>query len=193
MEQNTTENQIEDTSGLRGLKLIKTYLSKLLRNDPEMELTTFQRRFLIGISFIMMLVTFVLVPFLLKSYGSEALPSGEVDDPTIIFEACLGLFVYLFALFIPSCIFYGSLVLHPLMVSISESRLGRYFVVPFGFCLLMGQLDMRLGELFLGIYMTGFTFVAWKVGTQTETLIAIVEKFESLLGERLNKVFGIKS
>lgn len=193
MEQNTMENQIEDTSGLRGFKLIKTYFAKILRNDPEMNLTTYQRRFLIVFSLIMMLVTFRLVPFLLESYGSGVLPSGDSDDPTIIFEGCLGIFVYLFALFIPTLIYFGGLVLGPMITSISKGGLDRYLLGPLMFCMFMEQLDLNLGKLFLGIYMTGFTFISWKFGALTECHIAKIEKFESSLGDRLNKVFRFKS
>lgn len=118
-----TENQIEDTSGLRGFKLIKAYMAALFRMDksnrnilaqmgnnlvnPEIALTTRQSLFLMGVAVILNIVTLVILPHVLKGTIFDA---HKISESPINF---CGSFLYL-SMVLPAWIFLGSFLFSPI-------------------------------------------------------------------------------
>lgn len=123
MEQNKTAIQREDTSGLRGFKLIKAYMAALFKMDKsigktlslmgknlvdlEIDLTTRQNLFLLGVAVILNIVTLVILPHVLEGTIFDA---HKISESPINF---CGSLLYL-SMVLPAWIFLGSFLFSPI-------------------------------------------------------------------------------
>lgn len=205
MEQNTTAIQREDTSGLRGFKLIKAYLAALFKTDksfvktlsqwgqnlahPEIDLTTRQRRFLIEVSVLLNILTLFVLPHVLEGTIFDAHKSNES-----LINLC-GYLLYSLFLLLPAWLFLGSFLFAPIG-SLSKSPAMKYYCLAAVSLLLMPMFLTTSSAVMNacgGMFIVGSIFYEWKVGPQTETFIANVGKFDSSIREGLKRVFRIKS
>lgn len=210
MEQNTTEIQIEDTSGLRGFKLIKRYLARtygigpdarqnLFGKPEEMALTKQQSLFLWGIGILSYIVTCGFLLTILSFFTDLSAIDFSFNNQS--FANSFWVFVCTCAILMPLGILLIPLLILARERSEEEFHRSTFYLVGGLFAYLFYTDPRATSDINTGIAYLTFVPIflvrmfAYEIrdNAKLRDLIGKSEKLANSLGDRLNKVFSIKS